>query len=200
MPEQLETRFVPAEELRVVRDGVKPRITGYAIVFDRPSEVMNMMGMKFQERIATGAADTALAEGKDIRALVDHESTKVLGRTRANTLRYKIDKRGVKVEIDPPDTTYANDVMESIQRGDVDGMSFAFRVAVKGDEWDEEGDIVVRTVRKISEIREFSVVTFPAYPDTDVALRSLDEYRKAQFKGRPLSYADQRLGELRLLK
>jgi uncharacterized protein len=190
---QTETRYLPATELRVVQDADRPRIRGYAIVFDSPSEVLTDYGFRFREVIKREAVAGPLAPGADVRALVDHDSSKLLARTKAGTLRYEITERGVKVEIDPPDTSYARDVLESIRRGDMDGMSFAFSVAKQGDAWDESGEIPVRTVNNIARISEFSVVTFPAYPDTAAAVRSLKEYKESQLSTVTVDAAAERI-------
>jgi HK97 family phage prohead protease len=99
----------------------------------------------------------------------------VLGRTTAGTLRLREDERGLAVEIDPPDTQVARDLMISIDRGDIDGMSFRF-TAVR-QEWDDSAEPPLRTIYEM-ELDEVSVVTFPQYDDTTVGLRSLDESRK----------------------
>src|SRR6185295_11677882 len=100
-----------------------------------------------------------------------------MGRLSARTLVMKKDQEGLRVEIDPPDTTYSRDAMESIKRGDLTGMSFAFRTLK--DQWDENTDPPTRTVLDM-RISEVSLVTFPAYPatDVDVAQRSLNAFRK----------------------
>ena len=117
-----------------------------------------------------------MAEGIDLRALVDHDTAKPLGRLKAGTLRVETDAHGLRVEIDPPNTTYGHDIMESIRRGDVTGMSFAFRTMPDGERWDESVTPPLRTVTDM-QVREVSVVTFPAYPQTEVAMRSLEALR-----------------------
>jgi hypothetical protein len=114
-----------------------------------------------------------------VRALVDHDPSKILGRTRAGTLRLRADTRGLGVAIEPPHTTTARDIMESIERGDVSGMSFAFRTLT--DDWRMEDGEVIREVSDM-RIHEVSVVSFPAYPDTDVqvAQRALQTFMASQ--------------------
>src|SRR5512142_385637 len=100
----LETRYLPATELRVVTGpDARPRIVGRAIVFDSLSEDLG----GFREQIIRDAVLQPLGAGADVRALVDHDPSKLMARTKAGTLRYQIDTSGVQVEIDPPDTTYA---------------------------------------------------------------------------------------------
>jgi HK97 family phage prohead protease len=153
-------------EIGIETRGLSKLIRGYAIVFDRLSE--NLGG--FVERIAPEAVDRTISERVDLRALVDHDASKILGRLTAGTLRIAKDARGLRVEIDPPETTIGLDIVESVRRRDVTGMSFAFRTVKDG--WDESTDPPTRTVSDMI-IREVSVVSFPAYPQTDVALRSL---------------------------
>lgn len=189
-----ETRYLPIDtaEVRVAADSLSPRIVGYSIVFNSPSEVLSERGVRFRE-IVKPSAVAGILDGADIRALVDHESRLVLGRSTKGTLRYVVDERGVKVQIDPPNTTYANDLMESMSRGDVSGMSFRFGVSKGGDEWDMSGEVPIRTINQFSAISEFSVVTFPAYPDTEAAVRSLNEYRESQRKALTLDAAAERI-------
>jgi len=148
-------------------------IRGTPIVFHRLS--LDLGG--FRERILPEAVNRTLREGYDVRALVDHDSSKIIGRVKAGTLSLRKDSDGLAAKIDPPATSYARDIVESINRGDVSGMSFGFRVL--DDQWHMEDGLPVREVTDM-EIREISIVSFPAYEDTDVgvALRSLDAFRQ----------------------
>ena len=146
-------------------------IAGYAAVFNSETDIGGM----FREQIAPGAFKPSLTG--DVRALFDHDSSHVLGRTKSGTLRMSEDEHGLAVEIDLPDTQTGRDLRESMARGDIDGMSFGFRVTKQ--EWDESGETPLRTIREV-ELFEVSVVTFPAYADTEVALRSLEDTRKEQ--------------------
>jgi HK97 family phage prohead protease len=170
-----EVRTFDTDELRVEDGDGSPRIIGYAAVFDSMSEPLGFGG--FREIIRPGAFKQATKRGADIRALVDHDSAKVLGRTRAGTLKLQQDDRGLRMEIDPPDTTYARDLAESLRRGDVSGASFRFE-AVK-EEWSGTLEEPLRELKQVN-ISEVSVVTFPAYPDTEVAMRSLNEWKELQ--------------------
>ena len=156
-------------EVRAAGDDTPPVIFGYAAVFNQLSEDLG----GFRERIAPGAFTKAL--GDDVRALFNHDPNIVLGRTRAKTLRISEDQKGLAIEIDPPQTPVALALMESLRRGDVSQMSFGFQTV--NDQWDMIDGAMVRT---LMEVRLFDVspVTYPAYPQTEAALRSLDEFRK----------------------
>jgi Escherichia/Staphylococcus phage prohead protease len=174
----VEIRTVEGGELRVESRGVTPVIRGYAIVYNRLSELLGF----FKEQIAPEAVTRTLTEGVDLRALIDHDPRAVLGRLKAGTLRVETDGHGLRVEIDPPNTTAGHDIVTSIRRGDITGMSFAFQTVQ--DEWDQTVDPPIRTVRDM-RVREVSVVTFPAYPETEVAMRSLAAVRADQTQRYP---------------
>lgn len=161
----MEIRVFSSSELRAVDGGKK--IAGYAAIFSSLSE--NLGG--FREKIAPGAFKDSIANGDDVRALIDHNPSLVLGRTKAGTLRLGEDSRGLHYEVDPPDTQYARDLAESLRRGDIDQSSFGFQTIE--DEWgkDEKG----QPIRTLTAVRLFdvSVVTFPAYTATSVGLRAL---------------------------
>lgn len=180
---ELERRCFQAREMRVEGEGESRKIVGYAAVFDVMSE--GLPG--FQEVIAPGAFGKSLAAGADVRALVDHDPGRILGRNTAGTLDVREDDKGLAVEIDPPDTTAGRDIVTSIERGDVTGMSFAFRTIEDKWETKEGGD--VRTLIEV-ELHDVSVVAFPAYPDAVVALRSLDEWKKASAAEEGPDYVD----------
>lgn len=154
-------------ELR--KGDAKTRIVGLGIVYNSLSE--NLGG--FREQIAPGAAE-GLLEDPDVWGLFNHDPNLVLGRVGAGTMTLEdVPDEGVRYIIDPPATSYANDLMVSIARGDVSRSSFAFRVARRGDEWteDEETGGLVRTVHKFSGLYDFSPVTYAAYTATSTGLR-----------------------------
>jgi HK97 family phage prohead protease len=162
---KLERRALSAP-LEMRGDG--QTIAGYAAVFNSETDIGGM----FREKIAPGAFDATMKG--DVRALWNHDTNHVLGRTKAGTLRLSVDKRGLAVEIDLPDTQAARDLRENMRLGNVDGMSFGFRVTKQ--EWDETGATPLRTIQEV-ELFEVSAVTFPAYEDTEIALRSLNDER-----------------------
>jgi len=173
-----ETRALPGEiEVRSDDDGKRQVITGYAAVFGSYSQDLG----GFVEIIKPGAFRQALAEDQDVRALIDHDSRLILGRTKSGTLRLTEDDRGLHYEIDVPDTQAGRDVVTSIRRGDISGSSFSFTVrGVDGDSWREEGDRVIRELRSV-DLYDVSPVTYPAYKATDASatIRALRAARQS---------------------
>jgi HK97 family phage prohead protease len=157
-----ENRSVAYTTLEIRAEGDSNTLVGYASVFDSPSEPM-----PFVEYVRKGAFAKTLNDGADVRLLIDHEGVP-LARTKSGTLMLEEDDRGLRVEatLDPmnPD---AQRVLSAMRRGDLSQMSFAFRT-VK-DSWNSD-----RTIRELREVQLFdvSVVTYPAYEDTIVSLRS----------------------------
>jgi len=149
-------------------DGGGMTFTGYAAVFDAPSEPL-----PFTERIAPGAFKRSLQSRNDVKLLWNHDSGTVLGSTRAGTLRLEEDNVGLRVSADLPDTQAGRDAAYLIKRGDVDSMSFGFSVPKGGDEWVSANERVLNSVR----LFETSIVAFPAYAQTagSTAVRGLDK-------------------------
>ena len=165
----LERRAFSDLALRVEEiEGVR-RIVGHAAVFNVLSEDLG----GFRETIAPGAFRRAIAED-DVRALVNHDPTLILGRNRAGTLVLEEDATGLAVRIAPPETNLARDLLASMARGDISQMSFGF--ATREDSWETVDGLAVRTLRAV-RLFDVSVVTFPAYPQTDAAVRSLAAWR-----------------------
>jgi HK97 family phage prohead protease len=175
MKRTIERRCFPVFELRAEGDET-PHIRGHAAVFNQDSvPLFEWGGERLIERIEPGAFTKTIQES-DIRALVNHDPNYVLGRNKAKTLELAEDKRGLAIDNTPPATTWARDLMVSMNRGDIDQMSFGFEI-VK-ERWEREVDVdtkVVTHIRTLLEVRlwDVSVVTFPAYPDTDAQVRSL---------------------------
>jgi HK97 family phage prohead protease len=151
-------------ELRLSSDSKK--IIGYAAVYNRGSEDLG----GFIEYVRPGAFDRSLKSNPDVRALIDHDPSLILGRTLSGTLILESDTTGLKVTIDPPPTSYASDLLTVMQRGDVSQMSFAFTSAV--DDWKLVDGQRTRDLIDL-DLVDVSVVTYPAYPDTSVAVRAL---------------------------
>ena len=176
MNEEREIRVLTRPlELREDGEG-QPVIRGYAAVFNEWS--MDLGG--FVERIQPGFFAPVL-EG-DIRALWQHDSSYVLGRTTNGTLRLAEDATGLAVEITPPDSQWARDALVSLRRGEVNQMSFAFRVAEERWEPAEAGP-AQRTLLRAADLYEVSPVTFAAYPQTSVSARQMAADLRAQAVG-----------------
>ncbi|WP_254513885.1 HK97 family phage prohead protease [Anatilimnocola floriformis] len=174
VPPNRETRaFHRAATVEGEQD--KPMIVGYAVVWDSVSEVIHERGKVFREVVRKGAFTKSLPHA-DIMALYDHNTGLLpLGRNKSGTLRLVEDDIGLRVEIDPPDTQQARDIVVSLRRGDLDKMSFGFCVVV--DEFRQEGDEQVREIIE-ADIFDASIVCFPAYADTSVGLRRLESWRQ----------------------
>lgn len=162
-----EIRTLPVRELRVAQEaGAPAKLVGYASVFNVWSEDLG----GFRERFLPGAFTNVLKDA-DVRALINHNPTLILGRTKANTLSLRQDDTGLWMEVTLPDTQYARDLAESVKRGDIDQMSFAF--SVLKDDWAYADDGTVRrTVIELDSLDDVSPVTYPAYPQTSVSARS----------------------------
>jgi HK97 family phage prohead protease len=165
-------------ETREAEDGVM-RLSGYAAVFNDSS-----VPLPFSERIAPGAFRKTLSETPDVRLLINHEGLP-LARTKNGTLELSEDEVGLRFDAELPDTTEARDLWTLIQRGDVDQMSFAFRVIRQ--KWSPD-----RTERTLTEVSladgDVSVVTYPAYPTTTVEAREhLANAIQAVKEGREIS-------------
>jgi HK97 family phage prohead protease len=151
------------------------KLEGYAATF---GAVADLGG--FSEVIERGAFHASL--GNDILALHDHDAGRVLGRTRSGTLRLYEDTRGLGFELKLPDTSAGRDVQALAERGDLGGMSFGFLVPDGGDNW--EG--TKRSLRSV-DLKEISVVSaWPAYPDTEIALRAIMAGNEAKRRHRVL--------------
>ncbi|MDO7487038.1 HK97 family phage prohead protease [Peribacillus frigoritolerans] len=177
MNKEIRTLTSPIE-LRSLEDNADKRyIVGYALRFNSESE--NLGG--FVETIDPSALEGANLS--DVRALFNHDANMVLGRSKAGTLNLSVDEFGLRYEIDMPNTSFARDLMNSMERGDIDQSSFGFTIKGDGtgDEWDydESRDLYIRTIRSFDNIFDVSVVTYPAYQATEsvVAKRSLDSFK-----------------------
>lgn len=165
------------EEVEVRKDDNGQRTAkGYAALFDK----LSPKRFNFQEKIRSGAFKNSIKKG-EIKALWNHDDNFVLGSMQNGTLRLEEDERGLKFELDLPDTQAGKDAAVSIKRKDVTGMSFGFR-AIK-QEWDEKDPKnIIRTLVEV-ECREISPTAFPYYPTTKVNIRSenaYEEYRKTK--------------------
>jgi HK97 family phage prohead protease len=174
MPPTVERRYT--RQLGPVRleqraDGSPPVITGYAAVFYDANDP----GTEYRlyddlvERIMPGAFTRALSDD-DVRALFNHDANHVLGRTLAGTCRLSVDAKGLRYEVDPPDTQTARDLVASIRRGDITGSSFGFVPRSTTYRKDDAGGYVLE--RNDVQLFDVSPVTFPAYASTQAGVRA----------------------------
>ena len=175
---QIERRFIKPEFRVKTNDDGQKVIEGYSAVFDSSSENLGWEDFEVREYIQKDAFTKAL-KGSDARALFNHDPNFVLGRESAKTLILKQDGRGLFSTIILPKTSFANDLAESIERGDIKEQSFGFIVGKDKWEEDREGKKATRTILEIKELIDISPVTYPAYPDTDIAKRSYNAFTGA---------------------
>ena len=165
MDKKIEIRTLPIE-LRAEEDSKK--IVGYAAVYEQLSEDLG----GFREKIKKGAFANSIVTD-DIKLLFNHDPNYVLGRNKNGTLKLEEDDYGSKIEAIPPDTSFAKDLINLLERGDIDQMSFGF--IVNKDEWDTtDKDNPIRTLLDVS-LFDTSVVVYPAYKQTVANVRSVSE-------------------------
>jgi HK97 family phage prohead protease len=152
-------------QVRAVGNGPKA-IIGRPIVFNSLSEDLG----GFRELVQPGA----ITYSDDLRADFDHDSKYILGTRSKGTLSISEDAAGVCMEANPPDTQWARDLAVSIERGDIEHGSFAFRVLPGGQKWSEQNGETIRTLTNIL-VSRVSVVSDPAYTATSLQVRSISE-------------------------
>lgn len=145
-------------------DPESKKLVGYVVQWNKDSETL---WGEYIERFAPNAFCDSLKSGKDIRALFEHDHTKLLGRTSSGTLKLEEDSTGLRFELIPPDTQLGRDLLVSVERGDISGMSFGFRTLK--NEWDFSVEPNLRTVQQ-AELVEVTVTSIPAYPDSSLEL------------------------------
>jgi uncharacterized protein len=167
MSHKTERRYLTLNlaEFRAEQEGDKTFISGYAARFNEPTAPEKL---GYREVIKPGAFTRALADKQDVRALINHEPSKILGRSVANTLQLSEDSNGLKWRCEMPNTSYAADLMESIKRGDVSQCSFGFRA--QKQTWVEPSASDTFMTREILDVDLFDVsaVTFPVYNGTSI--------------------------------
>ncbi len=185
----IEKRVFSDMEIRAV-EGQPSSLVFYPAVFNSLSEEM----WGFREKIMPGAFSKALS--MDVRALFNHDPNYVLGRNKANTLTLNEDERGLKAEVIPPDTQWARDLMISVKRGDISQGSFSFKAT--DEEWDYASIPMQRTIKE-AKLYDVSIVTYPAYPQTSIQVRSkIKELRKKPDNEPDPVMQQQRDGETKL--
>ena len=165
---------------REVRSAAAPsvsgrKVSGMAVVFNSPSQVLFEAGRRFVEIILPGAIDEALIQRSDVKALVDHNRERLLARSKKGrgTLSLRITSTGLYYEFSAANTADGDYTVEMVRRGDIDGSSFSFSVADGGDVWEKRQDgIYLRKIKKISGLYDVTITASPAYPETSVGVRN----------------------------
>ena len=183
-PAFYEKRICPLTELRV-EGRTQPKLVGYASVFNQ----LSVPQMGFRERVAIGTFRRTLKENPDVRALINHDVNLVLGRTTAGTLELAEDNNGLRSVIHLPRTQYALDLVESVGRGDVNQASVGFRSLVATEAWSREGGETIRELRDV-DLFDVSIVTFPAFQQTRVEIRSYIHFLEGQEAPEPPASAE----------
>lgn len=174
-----------ALEVRAAAEGEESRtIGGYAVKYNTPVLIVDRWGDKYLEEIAAGCFDESLRNckevGGEIKALWNHDTSRPLGSTKTDTLRFNTgDSTGLAYDIDLPNNSWGNDVKESVKRGDVDGSSFGF--ICQEDKWskvEHEGEQIYKRSVVKAELLEVSPCTFPAYDSSEISCRSFEKVKE----------------------
>lgn len=167
-------------EIRAISNEVQVdsrNITGYAVVFESNSEDLG-----FIERIMKGAITDDTIKKSDVFCLLNHDSTKVLARSKygEGSLKLELDERGLKYSFTAPNTDLGEELLEHLQRGEIDSSSFGFTVSLDegSEKWYTVEGVQYRDIYKIDELYDVSPVYQPAYQETTVSKRALVELEK----------------------
>jgi uncharacterized protein len=159
-------------DLRAVSPG---KLAGYAAIYNSQSQDLG----GFVERILPGAFKRTLTQPDHIRALLEHDPQRLLGRVGSRTLSLQENTKGLYFELSLPDTSYARDLGALVERGDISGCSFGFRVPEGGDQWEVRSGQLMRDLIAV-DLQEITITGNPAYLDTSVAKRSMEAWQKSQ--------------------
>lgn len=163
-----------AVEKRFAKSDVKldgKNLSGYAILYNSLSVVMG----DWQERIMPGAFDKWMEKDPDVFAILQHDYIQPLARTSKGTLELNSDETGVAFKLELPDTTFAKDLVASIEHGDIEGMSFG--MIPTEESWVREDGMDIREIKE-AVLDHISPVTTPAYEETTVSVRANTSYKK----------------------
>jgi hypothetical protein len=164
--------FTEGVEIRMTEDG-KPSVFGYALKWGKSYD----MGY-FTEEIQRSALSEA--DMSDVRILFNHDPNLIIGRTKSGTATVGTDETGMWYRASIPDSPTGQNLIEALKRGDIDQSSWSFQIARNeagmsvGDEWRMKDGKEHRVITKVKRVFDASPVTYPANPDTSVAMRSLE--------------------------
>jgi len=188
MSEEIQRRYLPVDvaEFRAeeTEEG-KMQLEGYAAVYNRYSEELSFMGVRFKEIIRPGAFRKVLEKNPDVTLLFNHDDGSVMATTSRGNLSLEENQTGLKFRAELfPDDWDSQRVYSKVKNGLVKQCSFAFAVAENGDEEKKGKDgTPVREIHEVGHLADVSVVTRPAYPQTSVQARSILEDAGFDFKG-----------------
>lgn len=198
METKLEKRFRPLE---VRAKGEERKIEGYAVVFD----TVGTPSPYFTETVTRDAFNACNFD--DCICCFNHDRSKVVARVSAGNLKLSIDDKGLFFEASVPNTQVGNDLLENIRVGNIQGCSFAFTISGEEWRWGKNGELDHRTITAIDNLYDVSPVTDPAYTDTTIAQRSIDQHQaelKAEAEAAKVKAADaereRKLKEIQLHK
>lgn len=161
--------FRGAIEVRDLKGGAGTLVGHGAVYFDAADPGTEYAPIdEVRERVLPGAFDAALKDG-DVFSLFNHDENQILGRSKSGTLRLSSDARGLRYEVDVPDTQAGRDVVTLAKRGDVTDSSFGFRAV--DQKWRKDGNVLIRELRAV-ELFDVGPVWRGAYPAADVSARS----------------------------
>ena len=190
---QKESRMVSFQGRLECRDAQEdsPRIiSGYAAVFNQVAQIGRWY--RYKEQIASNAFEGCNYD--KCVACFNHNTDNILARYSSGTLKLSVDEVGLRFEFEVPNTTVGNDMYELVKRGDISQCSFAFVVAEESWKYDEQNDENdLRTIEKIAELWDVSLVTYPAYEGTSVDARSAEEESFMERKKEYLSRNDNKI-------
>jgi len=192
MNKTMELRTINNSNFKVEtrsEDDSSTNLSGYAIVFGQPSQ--NLGG--FIEYIDRNALDSV--DLSSVQLLYNHNFDNILARSDSSTLSLSIDDKGLFFNAKIPNTTIGNDVIENVRCGNLKGCSFGFTIS--GNSWDDlDADTSIRHITQVERLYELSITPMPAYKETSVSQRSMDEFQNKKFNKRNSSL----LSELELLR
>jgi HK97 family phage prohead protease len=165
-----EVRYLHTRDLRTEKRGERTYLVGYAANYNVLSEDLG----GWRERILPGFFQRAVEEQHDVRHTQNHDPNRILGRTKAGTTVLAQDEKGLRFDTLVGTRSYETDLAQSIDRGDVDGNSFAF--LCRSERWVKEKDAAGKPieVRELidGDLVDIATVTYPAYPETSVGIDS----------------------------
>ena len=169
-----ETRVFNISQLSTRAEGEEKAVAieGYAAVFNSKTS----SGGWFDEVIEPGAFSRSFSDNGDFRALFNDNWDNVLGRTKSQTLELREDEKGLNFKVELPDTSVARDLTISMERGDINQCSFGFFIT--DEEWNYNVEPALRTIKEV-ELFEISIVSIPAYDDTEASLVRSKEIGKS---------------------